>query len=148
MSPDQARSWIIKMSLAATGATFVFLIIGPVAGYPLSYDQVPRMLEIILPVFLGYVGTATHFFFHTQGAANPPVVPQTLLALLIKGPVYVFALGTIVLFVAFGLANRQLAPDGSGMSIDQLSGFLTALFGLLAVSTSVAVSYLFALKKK
>ena len=148
MSSDEARIWLIKMSLLFTGATFIFFIIAPALNYPLSYDQTPRIFEVILPVFIGYIGTATHFFFHNPAEQQQSaVVPKGMLSLLIKGPIYVFGCGAVALIAVFGFSNRAAAPGGSGMSIDQFSAFLTSLLGLLAVSTGVAVPYLFSLKK-
>ena len=149
METDAARAWLIKASLAATGVAFVFYLIAPACGYPLTYDQTPRIFEVILPLFLGYIGTATHFLFH-QGTrrAAPITVSSPLLRLIIQGPIYVFAFGWLAVTIAFGLSNRVEAASGSGMSIDQMAAFLTSLLGLLAVSTGVAVSYLFSLEKR
>jgi hypothetical protein len=65
MTVDGARRWIIITSLVVTGLAFAFLVAAPPLGYPLGWDQSQRIIEILLPVFLGYLGTATHFVFHT-----------------------------------------------------------------------------------
>lgn len=53
MTVKQARIFIVKMSLVETAGIFLFLVIGKPLGYPLSWSQVQRLVEIVLPVFLG-----------------------------------------------------------------------------------------------
>lgn len=149
MDTESAREWLIKAGLYATGIAFVFYLLAPALHYPISYDQTPRILEVVLPVFLGYVGTATHFIFQQGDRTTAAVkLPARLLRLIVKGPLLVFGLGWLALTVAFGVSNSSSATDGSGMSVDQLSAFLATLLSLLAVSTGVAVSYLFSLDSK
>ena len=144
MEIGRARRLIIKWSLVVTGVTFLFLILAPAFGYPLDWDQVPRLFEVILPVFLGYLGSASHFAFR-----RPPAIPavqtfrEDLGALLVKGPIVVFSVAVVALGIAFGYSNRRTASLGSGMSVDRLAGPLAAILGLLTVRTNVAVSYLF-----
>jgi hypothetical protein len=150
MTIDGARKSIIVTSLVATGLVFVFFLVAPPLGFPLEWDQGQRVIEILLPVFLGYLGTATHFLFHSN---KPQVLPtlelqNSLLGLLIKGPIWVFAIACAAILFAFGYSNRSTAPSGSGMSIDQLSWAFTAALGILAVTSSVAVAYLFSLGEK
>lgn len=125
----------------------MFLIIAPAIGYPLSWAQTPRLLEVILPVFFGYLGSATHFIFQAD-LDKPDLeigVKASLLTLIIKGPIFIFTMSTIAVIYAFGYSNRIGGPPGDGMSLDQLAASLAAIIGLLAVTTSVAVSYLFSL---
>jgi hypothetical protein len=147
MSIDEARRFIITASLTATGTTFVVFLIAPPMGYPLTWGDVPRVFEIILPVFLGYLGSATHFLFRARHDAKDVQLkdPGGMLGLLIRGPFAVFGVGTIAVLFAFGYVNRSGAPNGSGMGVAELSHFFTALVGLLAVTTNAAVAYLFSL---
>ena len=148
MSIDEARKFIILASLVTTGCTFAFFLIAPAIGYPLTWRDVPRIYEVILPVFLGYLGSATHFLFHAgSNRKEPPLNDRGgAFGLLIRGPFAVFGVGTISLLFVFGYVNRSGAPNGSGMGIDELSHFFTALLGLLAVTTNAAVGYLFSLR--
>lgn len=68
-----------------------------------------------------------------------------LLGLLIKGPIIIFAVASIAILFAFGYSNRHGAAQDSGMNVDQLAWSFTAALGILAASSSVAVSYLFSL---
>jgi hypothetical protein len=150
MKIDKARRFLVIASLFFTGGTFVFFLVAPAVGYPLTWDQSSRVFEIILPVFLGYLGSATHFLFH--GGQNPRSIElkdeSGMLGLLIQGPLWVFGIATVALIFAFGYTNRGSAPSGSGMSVDALAGSFTAVIGLLAVTTNVAVSYLFSLGER
>src|SRR6266849_9240050 len=147
MTVDGARSWIIITSLVVTGLTFGFLVAAPPLGYPLGWDQSQRIIEILLPVFLGYVGTATHFVFHTRNQDQELQLGSRapLLGLIIRGPIVVFVSACVVILFAFGYSNRANAIQGEGMSVDQLAWAFTAALGILSVSTGVAVSYLFSL---
>jgi hypothetical protein len=145
MTTDAARNWIVAASLGITAVDFVFFLLAPALGFPLTFDQAVRLLEIVLPVFMGYLGSATHFLFRIPPADAPAEVhpPGGLLGLLVRGPIIVFGLATFAAIFAFGFSNRSMATAGSGMSLDALAGSLSAALGLLSVTTNVAVSYLF-----
>lgn len=143
---DDARKWLILASLSMTAVLFVFFLIAPAVGFPLTFPQARGLLEIILPVFLGYLGSASHFIF-SQGSGRSgrgADLPREMVTLLIRGPVVVFAAISVCAIGVFGYSNRIEAPVGSGMSLDTLASFLSAALGLLAVTTSVASAYLFA----
>jgi hypothetical protein len=150
MTIFQARKLIIWTSLGSTAAVFVFFVVGPPLGFPLGWDQVQRVIEIVLPVFLGYLGTATHFLFKKSDPDSDPELGEKapLLGLLIRGPLLVFGLAFTAILFAFGYSNRANAKPDSGMSVDQLAWALTAALGILTASTGVAVSYLFSLGDK
>lgn len=152
MTADTARLWLISMSLGITGLVFVFFLVAPVTGYPLEWANSLRALEIVVPVFLGYLGTSAQFVFRNlAGAANHGISPRAsnrFLGLLTIGPVVVFLIAVSALVVAFGVSNRPTAPPNSGMNVDQFAAGITAALGLLTVTTNVAVSYLFSLDGK
>lgn len=145
MDIEVARTWIVMATLAITGANFLFFFTAPTLGFPLTFEQAVRLLEIVLPVFFGYLGSATHFLFRT---GRPTELAQAsssskLLGLLVRGPVIIFGLATFSAIFAFGFSNRRGAAPGEGMSVDALAAALSATLGLLAVSTNIIVSYLF-----
>src|SRR6185295_2636008 len=125
MTAHVARKWLIYATLLTTAVAFVFFLIAPASGFPLTFDQSVRLLEIVLPVFLGYLGSATHFVVRGSNTApNTPVPPRgrsELLGLLVRGPVVVFLVATVSAIVAFGISNSPSAPPGSGMSVDTLA---------------------------
>jgi hypothetical protein len=100
------------------------------------------MLEIVSPVFLGYLGSATTFLFSRKQNDTEVVIKGSmeLFSLLVKGPVYSFALILLFVIFAFGYSNRIGAPPGIGMNVDLLAGAISATLGLLAVTTNIVVS--------
>jgi hypothetical protein len=141
MSIDHARKWLILSSLVITGLQMVFLLLSPAIGYPLSYPKNLDLLQIVTPVFLGYLGAAAHFIF-----LNPPPevhVQNRFLGMLVKGPVIIYALAAGSSFLAFGYANRSSALPGAGMSTDNLARALSLSLGVLAATTGVIAPYLF-----
>lgn len=146
MLPTTARLWLVAASLLMSGSLIVFFLLAPAIGYPLEFAQSLRILEIVLPVFLGYLGAAALYAFRESPADDhiefrPAAAP--LVMLLVKGPVITFAIAFVALLFAFGMTNRQSAPPGSGINVDQLAAGMTAILGLLTVTTNVAVAYLF-----
>jgi hypothetical protein len=150
MTIHKARVWLINASLCTTAAIFVFFLIAPTIGYPLSFEQAVRFIEIVLPVFLGYLGTATSFIFggrHGDPKAGTKNLNE-LLGILVRGPVIVFAAACCAALCAFGVSNGEAASPGSGMSIDVLAGVLAAALGLLTISTSALVTALFPIRRQ
>ncbi len=146
VTSQQAREWLIYSSLTACGTVFVFLFIAPVSGYPIEWRDALRVIELIIPVFLGYLGSAAHYVFGRSKQGHVLVGDQeALLQPMVKGPVILFAVICTAIVVSFGYSNRKDAIPGSGMSVDMLAGSFTAALGVLTVTTSVAVSHLFSL---
>lgn len=140
MTVDQARRWIILASLIITGIQMVFLLLSP-AILPLEYPENLDLLQIITPVFLGYLGSSAHFVF-----MNPPpavAVNNQFLPLLVKGPIIIYASAMVAAFGTFWYTNRPGAPLGGNMTVDHLSTAMSLALGVLAATTAVIVSYLF-----
>ena len=145
MTIDDARKWLIVASLVLTGSQMAFLVVAPITGYPLVYPKNIDLLQIISPVFLGYLGSASHFVFQ-----NPPQdvpVQNQFLGLLVKGPLLIYTVVITLAFASFGYANRASAAPGSGMSVDNLATTLSLALGVLAVTTGIITSYLFVRQK-
>ncbi|MBV9824750.1 MAG: hypothetical protein JO001_03580 [Alphaproteobacteria bacterium] len=119
----------------------MFLIIAPVIGFPLDYPKNLGMVRIVSPVFLGYLGSATHFIFRNQ--TKRVNVSNEFLGLLVKGPLIIYALVVAASLAAFGYSNRASAEIGAGMSVDDLGTALSFALGVLAATTGVITSYLF-----
>jgi hypothetical protein len=144
----QARRWLIITSLTLAAMAFCFFMLAPVLGYPLRYSQAQGVLQIVLPVFLGYLGAATQFVFQRAPVQHDTITAPPMMELLIKGPIAVFALMIVAAVIAFGYSNRMAAAPGEGMSVEQLSASVTAAMGLLAVTTNAIIAYLFAIERK
>ena len=148
-----ARKWIIVTSFLIGTVTFIFFIVAPALEFPLLYDQAWRLLQIVFPVFLGYLASAAHFVF--AGAQNDEAERAArvgrhneLAGLLIRWPIILFGILVAVAVSAFGYTNRRNAVVGTGMSVDFLATALSLLLGLLTATTNVAVSYLFAVREE
>jgi hypothetical protein len=137
------QTWLIQVSLVMTGTVFVFLVAAPAVGYPLEYAQAFRIMQILLPVFVGYLGSAATYLLNKSRSAQKVGALSSQLVLVIRGPIYVFALGLVSSFAAFGYTNRASAAPGVGMSVDALTTAIAALLALLSATTGAAVSYLF-----
>lgn len=144
MSVNAARKTIVLASLAIVGLHLLFFPIAPAIGYPLAYDEATSILQITLPVFLGYLGAATQFMFRQPRPKKPAMNLPELLPYLLWGPLIIFAGASIAAIIAYGITNRTGAEPGSGMSARELSGAVTICLSLLAVTTNTIVSYLFA----
>lgn len=146
MDVAKARKWLLLSSLTFTGTILIFFMCAPAMGYPLEFAQSLRLLEIILPVFLGYLGSAALFVFGTDQPEHRTILKEgthELTAYLIKGPIIVFALALSALIIAFWRTNNANAQPGSGISVDQLSVGISLILGLLTVTTNIAVGFLF-----
>jgi hypothetical protein len=141
MNIDAARKWIIVASLIITGCQLTFLICAPAAGYPIEYPKNLELIRIVSPVFLGYLGSATHFVFNST--KSEVRIRNKFLSILIKGPIMIYVLVVVSAFFSFGYSNRSNAEIGTGMSVDDLSTALSFALGVLAATTGVITSYLF-----
>jgi hypothetical protein len=141
MTADEARRWLILSSLVITGLQAVLLLVAPVIGVPLEYPKNLDLLQIVTPVFLGYLGSAAHFIF----IAPTPTVPvnSKFLGMLVRGPIIIYLAIVVASFAAFTYSNRPGAVLGQGMSVDSLGTSLTIALSVLAASTGVIISYLF-----
>jgi hypothetical protein len=138
-----ARRWLVVASLCISGAFLVFCALAPALGFPgLDGGDALRLLEITLPVFLGYLGSAVQFVFGGE-ARLVRVVDPVMLMLLVRGPVVIFGLTVAISLAAYGVSHRNAAPVGTGLSIEVLAGLVAASMGLLAATTNVIVGYLF-----
>jgi hypothetical protein len=142
MTIDAARRRLLVWSLTITGAQIIFLTASPAFGFPLAYPKNFGLLEIVSPVFLGYLGSAAHFIFQSPVPEVP--VQKELLSVIVTGPLIVYVLAVIASLAAFGYSNRVRAPIGAGLSTDNLATALSAALAILAATTGVISSYLFA----
>mgnify|MGYP000320631707 CR=1 FL=1 len=144
MNIVEARKWLIVASLSITGFQMVFLFIAPSLSYPISYPKNLDLLQIVSPVFLGYLGAASHFIFKKNQVTIS--VDNEYLGLLVKGPIIIYCAAIISAFSAFAYSNRLDAEIGTGMSIENLGNAVSISLGVLAVTTSIITSYLFSVE--
>lgn len=142
MTQDAARKWLIFANLTVIGAQLVFLFLAPSLGYPLQSPKNIELLQIITPVFVGYLGAAAHFVFKAPAPAIR--AKNQYLGLLVKGPFVVYALAVVAIFVNFGLSNRADAQIGEGTSVEALTTSMTLCLAVLTGVSGVLNAYLFA----
>lgn len=152
MTIEQARGWLIRTSLAISFVILLFVIVAPgVLGFPLDADrgQDTRILQIILPVFVGYLASASHFVFSERGQTAADARPLSTNALtLVKWPVIAWGILAVSMMAAFWYSNRPSGAPGSGWTVDKLAAYLTIGLSLLTATTNIAVNYLFAKERK
>jgi hypothetical protein len=144
MTIVQARLWLVRTSLAATSALIAFIVIAPLFGYPMSFADALRVGELVFPVFFGYLGSATTFLLSPGKPSKLEAPLGPLFALLLKGPLLIFVIGTALSLVAFGVTNGRSAAAGTGIPINTLAGIITAFLGLLTITTNALAARLFA----
>ena len=146
MTPTEARLWIIKASLVAYSSIFVFFVLAPALGYPITYADAINILKIIVPIFASYLGAAV-LFIGTGGGGETDEAANKMLSLLVKWPIVIFGVGMVALLVGFPLSNRS-EYTGSGMTPNTLSLFVSLLTALLAATTGAISSFLFKVEKR
>ena len=144
MTANAARTWLVIASLSIVLVAFLFFFLAPELGYPLERPDATRMVQIIVPVFAAYLGSATRFLFSPDVALRQlDEHRRSLLGLLVRGPVIVFGIAWVALIVAFGISHASYAPAGQGMSVDDLASSTVLILSLLALTTNGIVAYLF-----
>ena len=141
MTVNQARTWIILASFCLTVGLILFAIIAPATSYPLEYPDAFRIIEIVLPVVTGYLGTAAHHLFAGNPTDKPLPAAWPWFRYLVKGPIVVLSVILVALVITFGFSHR--ASSTSGMSPDIFAHFVTAAVSVLTLTTSVVVAQLF-----
>src|SRR5262249_42756146 len=138
MTLRSARIWLIKWSIAITGCLFLFFATAPaIARYPLKYDDAFDILKIIVPVFVGYLASGARYVTgQATDDSDEPAPNSELLAVLLKWPIWVFCVCTVVLLSAFAYSHSR-AFTGDGMTPKTLSLYVSALLSILAATTSV-----------
>jgi hypothetical protein len=143
MTLEQARIWIVLSSLIILFAASAFFLVAPATGFPLDWQDSIRMIQLIAPTLLAYLGSAANFIINAQPVKVPAPVNPTLFGLLVRGPVYFFIGVFVISVVAFWLTNRPSASAGSGMSPDSLAWALSFDLGMLAAVTNVVTFRIF-----
>jgi hypothetical protein len=148
ISTDEARYWLVKLSLIISGCFLGFMVLAPAFRFPLTWAQAQQLIQVVIPVFVGYLGAATAFVVgHTRPRAIQ-ISNLRLMRLLVKGPVLVFSIGMAAALIAFGVSNSRFAPIGSGMSVEQLGWVVSSLLGLLTVTTNALIVRLFGAEER
>jgi hypothetical protein len=132
--------------LLITAALGTFLLVAPVTRYPLAFDQAISVLQVIMPLFVGYLSTAIVFVTTMRAPTHkgPKGEFNSLLVVLIKGPLYLVAGLLAVSFVVFGASNwpTEGSPT-SGFEFGLLSNLISFILSISSATTSALVAWLF-----
>jgi hypothetical protein len=147
MTVQQARKWIVNWSLSLIAFYGVFFLLAPLLRYPLEFSQSAQLIQVIFPVFLGYLATAIVFAF--EGKDVETRAPD-LLASLTKGPFLVSLILSVTLFVAFWFSNSPDSPvrPTTPMLFEIFSSLFAAIIGIYTATTSALVAYLFGTERR
>ncbi|WP_157783722.1 hypothetical protein [Bradyrhizobium liaoningense] len=125
----------------------VFFLLAPLLRFPLDFSDAAPLIQVIFPVFLGYLATAIVFAF--EGKDVETRAPD-LLASLTKGPLLVSLILSVALFVAFWLSNSTDSPvrPAKPMPFEVFSSLFAAIIGIHTATTSALVAYLFGSERR
>jgi drug/metabolite transporter (DMT)-like permease len=139
MTAVDARRKLILLSLVTTVIFSAFLIISPLFT-PFSSKEALQVVQVVFPVFAGYIGAAVLFLFRGNPSIGT-VADPSLLNTLIYAPFIVFwCLAAAVLFY-FYLSNQ---PDhGQGMTFPELMTYVTLIISFMNVTTGALGAFLF-----
>lgn len=137
------RLWLLTADLGLTGFIIAFFVIAPAFGYPLTYDESYQVMQIVFPIFVGYLATAVVFVVRPVADQEIDAQRLSILRLLIRGPIFVFAIGVVIVWIAFGYSNSRYVTPGLGMTLKVFSNLHAALLALLAATTGGLIAFLF-----
>jgi hypothetical protein len=150
MSPLAARRAVVLFSLVSTGVLIPFLILAPYIGYPLKPGESLAVVRVVTPVFLGFLGAASIFVTKVhQEISDIRGDSGRLLGFLIFGPFLLFFVSMISLLLAFYIGNspRQTIV-GIGITVDDLTSWISIILGILTVTAGVISNSLFGLERQ
>lgn len=149
MSYSESRMFLVKSSLGMITFYGLFLILCPISRYPLFFEQSFQIIQIIIPLFLGYLSTAVVFI--TQEDRDDSSNISELLLVLVKWPFKVVFLLLLALFFSFGYANwpSNTPPSGAlNFGFELLSSMVSFLLGIHTAITSALVAYMFKIEQE
>jgi hypothetical protein len=138
------RLQLVKMSILYSGAIGVFCLIAPFLHYPLEFpDESIKVLQLILPVFIGFLVAGVRFYT-TAETIDEPITPRVVtLTKLLQWSFSLFTVLTVTVFLVFGLSATSLVSPRRGMDIDQLTLLLSLLLTLLTGTVGAMVTFAF-----
>jgi hypothetical protein len=132
----QARLFIASYCVFMTGLLLCFFLISPLfLPFNPGKDENVQLVQIILPVFLGYLGSASQFLFRSSGDRTTFPGDERLLFILTVGPCCLFFALNVVLFTIFYLQKTPIA---------EITKWFTMILSLLTSTVGVITVNLFA----
>lgn len=145
---QSARLAVVIYSLVITGGLILFLILAQPIGMRFDFGRQEnlRLIDVVIPTFLGYLGSASHFLFNSNRGREIEEHNAGMLRLLIHGPFWIFIVTICALFYAHYVSHRPLTtiePRIDVMDFNTLSRYVSIALGLLAITVGVISGYLF-----
>lgn len=135
-----ARVTVIALSLGLTVAFLLFFLIAPVRGYPLKVSEAQELMNVVVPIFSGYLATSAAFVFSKPDSSPVPLSPLTMFMLI--STAVVFLTLSVVLFWVFYYASKLQAPL-TAMDYPTLRAFFLTIISIMTAVYALAISYLF-----
>jgi hypothetical protein len=146
MTLNQARARLITLSIICTGVVFLFFAVSPAMGFYALSGVEWRIPQMVIPIFVGYLASASHFLFSTEPDAKLREGTEGLFSSILYGGFGLFIICAAGLLFAFYESNTPTAPPNTGRSIEWLADGFTIILSILTASTSVLSSFLFSIK--
>ncbi|MER9546637.1 hypothetical protein NKI72_32200 [Mesorhizobium sp. M0437] len=150
---QSARLWVVGYTLAITAGLMIFLALSQQIGMRFDFGRQEnfRLIDVILPTFLGYLGACAHFIFNPNGGREIDPRNSGLLRMMVHAPFWIFAAFVISLFYVHYQTHLPQPPDAprvDPLQFDTLSRFLSVALGVLAATIGIISSYLFGIPPK
>jgi hypothetical protein len=141
MTLTEARNAVIVLSFATSLAALVFFLLSHFF-LPLDPSQSFQIAQMIVPVFIGYVGSCVYFIFAPE-PVNPKVNNGFLLRVMIYGPFLFFWIASIAFVLNFYFSNKR----GDLVRYETLSEQFTFILSFMTLTTGALTVYLFGKKE-
>lgn len=140
MSPEETRRLVVILSLVTLVAFSGFLILAPLFWLSMGSADAFSLVQIVFPVFAGYVGSAATFLGAPK-VEDTPFADPTLAKTIVWGTFALFWFLGACLFVAYFVTN--LAGGPPGMTVGQLATYIALFLALLNATVGALSSSIF-----
>jgi hypothetical protein len=132
------------LSFGSTVFWLGFFWFAPFFGFPLDWtvDEPQRFIEIITPVFLGFLISAALYAVNPADVRLPTGEKYLLIKIILYGGIAAFYLIMVLLCVAFALGH---SADGSRtyLSLSQFSSGVATAVSILTGVVAIVLGYVF-----
>ena len=144
MDRKGGQRFAITSSISMLAICSAFLVFAPLTKYPLDFEQSMKIIQVIIPLFAGYLASASMGLTSKNKPRNTKIDENIIY--LMKGVFFLIVFMILSLFIVFGVANwpsDNLAYESIDFSFDSLSLMISLILGIHTATTTVIVGYLF-----
>jgi hypothetical protein len=124
--------WLVGLSVVSILLTMLFFFVLKIFGFPLSYDDVLRLVQQLFPVFVGFLLSAVTYVFSSKKDMLIEEARFKLLQVVLLASFSLYWAGVLILSSVFWWSHSQRAPLGEGMPKSAFFIILTVLFSLIS----------------